>query len=129
MIRRPPRSTRTDTLFPYTTLFRSFTRQLLDLAGDDGKAGTMLAGARGFDPRVDGQKVGLLGDHGDGGDDLADRLGLLGKPQPVLGHELGLLLDGAHRLDRGFDRLAAFLPRLRGSFARGRESWRDMVGK
>src|SRR3546814_2694309 len=27
MIRRPPRSTRTDTLFPYTTLFRS-TREL-----------------------------------------------------------------------------------------------------
>src|SRR3546814_1793195 len=25
MIRRPPRSTRTNTLFPYTTLFRSFT--------------------------------------------------------------------------------------------------------
>src|SRR3546814_6561304 len=27
MIRRPPRSTRTDTLFPYTTLFRSLRRQ------------------------------------------------------------------------------------------------------
>src|SRR3546814_12583296 len=26
MIRRPPRSTRTDTLFPYTTLFRSRTK-------------------------------------------------------------------------------------------------------
>src|SRR3546814_6065870 len=26
MIRRPPRSTRTDTLFPYTTLFRSIAR-------------------------------------------------------------------------------------------------------
>src|SRR3546814_15509109 len=26
MIRRPPRSTRTDTLFPYTTLFRSMRR-------------------------------------------------------------------------------------------------------
>src|SRR3546814_3446299 len=26
MIRRPPRSTRTDTLFPYTTLFRSSDR-------------------------------------------------------------------------------------------------------
>src|SRR3546814_17111632 len=26
MIRRPPRSTRTDTLFPYTTLFRSVER-------------------------------------------------------------------------------------------------------
>src|SRR3546814_794101 len=33
MIRRPPRSTRTDTLFPYTTLFRSngaLDRQLVD---------------------------------------------------------------------------------------------------
>src|SRR3546814_4078431 len=30
MIRRPPRSTRTDTLFPYTTLFRS-----IKLYGDD----------------------------------------------------------------------------------------------
>src|SRR3546814_11342498 len=29
MIRRPPRSTRTDTLFPYTTLFRSRPCQLL----------------------------------------------------------------------------------------------------
>src|SRR3546814_4740227 len=28
MIRRPPRSTRTDTLFPYTTLFRSRRREL-----------------------------------------------------------------------------------------------------
>src|SRR3546814_15515170 len=28
MIRRPPRSTRTDTLFPYTTLFRSGRRSL-----------------------------------------------------------------------------------------------------
>src|SRR3546814_16513876 len=28
MIRRPPRSTRTDTLFPYTTLFRSLGRRL-----------------------------------------------------------------------------------------------------
>src|SRR3546814_1633301 len=31
MIRRPPRSTRTDTLFPYTTLFRS--------VGDDNVSG------------------------------------------------------------------------------------------
>src|SRR3546814_4498298 len=28
MIRRPPRSTRTDTLFPYTTLFRSVARRI-----------------------------------------------------------------------------------------------------
>src|SRR3546814_1859125 len=30
MIRRPPRSTRTDTLFPYTTLFRSRDRGKID---------------------------------------------------------------------------------------------------
>src|SRR3546814_20212968 len=38
MIRRPPRSTRTDTLFPYTTLFRSMSRELAT-------ALMMLAGA------------------------------------------------------------------------------------
>src|SRR3546814_18468685 len=32
MIRRPPRSTRTDTLFPYTTLFRSTGTALRSLA-------------------------------------------------------------------------------------------------
>src|SRR3546814_14157484 len=30
MIRRPPRSTRTDTLFPYTTLFRSHLAIVLE---------------------------------------------------------------------------------------------------
>src|SRR3546814_13438614 len=34
MSRRPPRSTRTDTLFPYTTLFRSQPRPLAPEAGD-----------------------------------------------------------------------------------------------
>src|SRR3546814_6821512 len=33
MIRRPPRSTRTDTLFPYTTLFRSVAEG--EVRGDD----------------------------------------------------------------------------------------------
>src|SRR3546814_3810624 len=35
MIRRPPRSTRTDTLFPYTTLFRSAEHQRLARAHGD----------------------------------------------------------------------------------------------
>src|SRR3546814_18227822 len=35
MIRRPPISTRTDTLFPYTTLFRSSTHQRVDRALQD----------------------------------------------------------------------------------------------
>src|SRR3546814_1855196 len=34
MIRRPPRSTRTDTLFPYTTLFRSTPEAADDLIDD-----------------------------------------------------------------------------------------------
>src|SRR3546814_1399028 len=34
MIRRPPRSTRTDTLFPYTTLFRSGRGQRLETIAD-----------------------------------------------------------------------------------------------
>src|SRR3546814_18569243 len=34
MIPRPPRSTRTDTLFPYTTLFRSIRLGELGAAGD-----------------------------------------------------------------------------------------------
>src|SRR3546814_12752294 len=55
MIRRPSRSTRTDTLFPYTTLFRSdglsvidaeggadgAGRKLEQLAGDEGLAGIL----------------------------------------------------------------------------------------
>src|SRR3546814_4750003 len=39
MIRRPPRSTRTDTLFPYTTLFRSQYPVPRDLPGADHPGG------------------------------------------------------------------------------------------
>src|SRR3546814_14618820 len=46
MIRRPPRSTRTDTLFPYTTLFRSED-------GREGAAGGLGHPRRG-DPRASG---------------------------------------------------------------------------
>src|SRR3546814_3995680 len=43
MIRRPPRSTRTDTLFPYTTLFRSadLFRERRRGVGDLGERGTV----------------------------------------------------------------------------------------
>src|SRR3546814_21135446 len=39
MIRRPPRSTRTDTLFPYTTLFRSPRTWLVAEVGGTGARG------------------------------------------------------------------------------------------
>src|SRR3546814_14423371 len=48
MIRRPPRSTRTATLFPYTTLFRSITASLLPASemkqqlDDDGKVSVQV---------------------------------------------------------------------------------------
>src|SRR3546814_12415558 len=38
MIRRPPRSTRTDTLFPYTTLFRSKWRIQLGAFSNEANA-------------------------------------------------------------------------------------------
>src|SRR3546814_17447809 len=37
MIRRPPRSTRTDTLFPYTTLFRSLQVTLQKQKSNNGQ--------------------------------------------------------------------------------------------
>src|SRR3546814_18335164 len=47
MLPRPPRSTRTDTLFPYTTLFRSRARQCPDRAA----AAMVFAGGRGGNRR------------------------------------------------------------------------------
>src|SRR3546814_8282923 len=52
MIRRPPRSTRTDTLFPYTTLFRSLAENLDRIA-----SGQILQRLDAFD--VTGAKDGM----------------------------------------------------------------------
>src|SRR3546814_19723369 len=51
MLRRPPRSTRTDTLVPYSTLFRSFlsdvtTRYSADYFGDTRKFPPAMRSAR-----------------------------------------------------------------------------------
>src|SRR3546814_20222546 len=47
MIRRPPRSTRTDTLFPYTTLFRSNFGKLAQ------KYGAQVVAVQGFNESID----------------------------------------------------------------------------
>src|SRR3546814_3467794 len=53
MIRRPPRSTRTDTLFPYTTLFRSDRRNCRRGRGQEGHPDTFFAWQRWRDqPRL-----------------------------------------------------------------------------
>src|SRR3546814_7812073 len=62
MIRRPPRSTRTDTLFPYTTLFRSAGARLgdLEVAAGRGAAPTHPNAAR---PHVEEFPRLVLGQH------------------------------------------------------------------
>src|SRR3546814_147016 len=50
MIRRPPRSTRTDTLFPYTTLFRSqpeHQQATADQLEESGVPGQRVGGRKG----------------------------------------------------------------------------------
>src|SRR3546814_20730044 len=56
MIRRPPRSTRTDTLFPYTTLFRSHF--LPPVGQHEGKAAIYVAARR--EPLVEADIIGLV---------------------------------------------------------------------
>src|SRR3546814_5151004 len=56
MIRRPPRSTRTDTLFPYTTLFRSLIElndASLDSSADLTVYGDDVEGVTAFHPDGD----------------------------------------------------------------------------
>src|SRR3546814_13305548 len=63
MIRRPPRSTRTDTLFPYTTLFRSvqayesLVAQAADKAPEPGSI-SIPAGPRLGDLVIEAQHIG-----------------------------------------------------------------------
>src|SRR3546814_21083638 len=62
MIRRPPRSTRTDTLFPYTTLFRSqpappgLSRRPLNRL-DSSPENEVRAGSRRLEDLTDGSKA------------------------------------------------------------------------
>src|SRR3546814_13012197 len=77
MIRRPPRSTRTDTLFPYTTLFRS---PVVSAVGPKGREAL-------------GQ-LDMLGD-------LAHRVALVRQPESLVvdeAIEIALLLQQLHDL-------------------------------
>src|SRR3546814_6029682 len=59
MIRRPPRSTRTDTLFPYTTLFRSVAP--LQEPPGEAEVGRRLPGGRGGpEPRPARRRQGAV---------------------------------------------------------------------
>src|SRR3546814_14493332 len=66
MIRRPPRSTRTDTLFPYTTLFRSSEQEMPD---EDDKKTAKPAEAAGKAPEGPAGEVSASEEGGDADQD------------------------------------------------------------
>src|SRR3546814_2583005 len=97
MIRRPPRSTRTDTLFPYTTLFRSPAvlqpAAQLRRADVPGRAGggdvvEHLAGAGGVDVAGDSGAVAVDPDRDA---DLHARRGPVAAPATDLLHARGVV--------------------------------------
>src|SRR3546814_3778407 len=103
MIRRPPRSTRTDTLFPYTTLFRSGALEQA-LRGVD-RAGEHENGVDADEAGVDDARTGgeaellgpLGGHHDHGGGAIGDLRRRAGGVHAVLtgdGLQGGELLEG-----------------------------------
>src|SRR3546814_18581275 len=112
MIRQPPRSTRTDTLFPYTTLFRSFVTRLppaihmlsaIDAHRRSGDEAGFLAAQEG-DAAGDLARLAEAAD-GDFGDDLFQHRG------GDRGDHVGVDIAGGDRVDRHA---------LLGAFLRGR---------
>src|SRR3546814_3701571 len=90
MIRRPPRSTRTDTLFPYTTLFRSLEAREMRIAEQRQAVGRQ--GRHRVDRRAD-MGIGLM-------------------RQPV--HQVDI--DGAHA-DRSEEHTSELQSLMRNSYA------------
>src|SRR3546814_16333476 len=58
MIRRPPRSTRTDTLFPYTTLFRSDDVDVVNVTSTTALTDALFAGKSGIEELQAGVTLG-----------------------------------------------------------------------
>src|SRR3546814_5819801 len=91
MIRRPPRSTRTDTLFPYTTLFRSEQADRHRLAlgarfADDRQRLVQAVGraveVAGLEAPLDPARLALDGEHRGAGHGSGQRLGATHAAEP-----------------------------------------------
>ncbi len=77
---------------------RRLVGQAADFGRDDGKAAPVFAGLLGFDGGVERQQVGLVGDLGDGRDDLVDVAGLLVEHGQLGVDRAGGVHDLAHGL-------------------------------
>src|SRR3546814_13323138 len=120
MIRRPPRSTRTDTLFPYTTLFRSIVpggkaalpeaveaagRHVGEVEGGGAPAADARGiGHHGIDLAEELRAVALAGEGGAGGDQALVPAVARGDPEAaVVGEGAAALQTGsAAGGDRGW---------------------------
>src|SRR3546814_13821710 len=124
MMRRPPRSTRTDTLFPYTTLFRSGVADVDVLGGRAAlvRDEVVLGGVHG-DAVQPGIELGVTAE-------IPDRA--VGADEGVLGHVLALAPVGDVAPDQRRDPVLVLEHQQveRGAVAAlfaeiGRASWRD----
>src|SRR3546814_1973661 len=129
MRRRPPRSTRTDTLFPYTTLFRSgkgSVQTLLPLDnGDSVKLTTARyytpsgksIQARGIDPDVVLKPEGKEGE--DSHADYAEVLlpGHLRGDEEIAGSNAGDVLEGDAPIARSEEHTSELQSLMRNSYA------------
>src|SRR3546814_3130279 len=109
MIRRPPRSTRTDTLFPYTTLFRSILEhQLTSVGAAHAELVELLRGRESLEALLDdecsnaaraGRQIGL------GIDDQRARVRTIGDPHLVAVEHIAVAPLVGAQLDRKSTRL------------------------
>src|SRR3546814_15282146 len=121
MIRRPPRSTRTDTLFPYTTLFRSGRG-----AGVVAQARERKVGAQRVEQRERLRRGGILSEQAVG--ELVADVGELRRREMAREFERR---DPAHvRPLAGIEPLGEgnLLPRMI-PLETGRAPWRERVGQ
>src|SRR3546814_17784692 len=115
MIRRPPRSTRSDTLFPYTTLFRSNVDEVYVATDARVPNTTFLWGPNDVDASAPRGEKNLLSRN--------ERVPLTSIEKTVLGLDEGPATGDAARANAAGIEIAGFHPGL----AIGRASCRERV--
>src|SRR3546814_11762107 len=126
MIRRPPRSTRTDTLFPYTTLFRSIGNGKIERGGILRIETRHFLEQYGAIAHVPGHRTRLI-QRGSEGDDTPARTAAVGGLDAGNAGERGRLADRAAGVGAGRSRHDPRGDRSRGTAAgaAGRERSRS----